>query len=78
MFLNPHERVHRGFMAIVRLMYWANDDDFDKEALSQLGNNNKSLSRPKTYEEWKKLRPYAIRLAAVLLKREWEQVKHVK
>ena len=77
-FLNPHERVHRGFMAIVRLMCCANDDYFDKEILSQLGNNNKLLSRPKTYTEWKKLRSYAIRLATVLLKREWEQVKHVK
>ena len=78
LFLNPHERVHRGFMAIVRLMYCADDDYFDKKVLSQLGNNNKLLSRPETYVEWKKLRSYAIRLATVLLKREWEQVKHVK
>ena len=89
--LNPSERVHRGFMAIICFMYRI-DDCLNKEARKGLGIddclNEEARRKPgmckepstkeKEEKDWKKWRTRAIRLAAVLLKREWEQVKHVK
>ena len=73
--LNPSERVHRGLLATIRFMYRINDNYFDKEARSELGIQCNSLNDE---EEWAKWKANSIRLATVLLKREWEQVKYVK
>ena len=82
LYLNPSERVHRGFMAVVRFMYGFKGD-VDREA-------SKKLFLPKTRyswrnqniasaeNEWLKWKTKSIMLANVLLKREWEQVKHIK
>lgn len=83
LYLNPSERVHRGLMAVIRFMYGFEGIDVDKEA-------SEKLCLPKTRyswrdqdtasarDEWLKWKTKAVRLANVLLKREWEQVKHIK
>lgn len=83
LYLNPSERVHRGFMAVVRFMYGFEGIDVDEEAGKQLRipktrcpwrNQDTASARL----EWLKWKTKSIRLANVLLKREWEQVKHIK
>lgn len=83
LYLNPRERVHRSFMAVIRFMYGFERIDVDKEAGEQLcipktrypwRNQNAASAR----DEWLEWRTKSIRLANVLLKREWEQVKHIK
>ena len=68
--INPSERVPRCLMAIFRSMHGIHDHPFDKKVLFELG-----FSATSGQEE---LKVKATRLANVLLKREWEQVKHVK
>ena len=83
LYLNPSERVHRGFMAVIRFMYGFERIDVDREASEKLclpktrypwRDQNTASAR----DEWLKWKTKAIRLANVLLKREWEQVKHIK
>ena len=83
LYLNPSERVHRGFMAVVRFMYGFGGIDVDREASEKLclpktrypwRNQNTASAK----NEWLKWKTKSIRLANVLLKREWEQVKHIK
>lgn len=76
--LNPSERIHRALIALLRLMHGLNDDTLDQEVLKRLSDNNQPLSLPTSKKEWNTQRCYIIRLSTVLLKREWEQVKHVK
>ena len=90
LYLNPSERVHRGFMAVVRFMYGFEGIDVDEEAGKQLRipktrrprrNQDTESARQDTESarvEWLKWKTKSIRLANVLLKREWEQVKHIK
>ena len=83
LYLNPSERVHRGLMAAIRFMYGFEGIDVDKEASDELRlprkqypwrNQNTASAR----NEWLKWKTKSIRLANVLLKREWERVKHIK
>ena len=80
--LNPAERVHRGFLAIVRFMYRINELEEDQKARTGLGLPESPLHEQQnecepqdTYNTWNSK---SMRLANILLKREWEQVKHVK
>ena len=68
--LNPGERVHRSLMAILRLMHRPHDPPLDREALCNLKLTNATGQQGD-------LKVKATRLANLLLKREWEQVKHV-
>ena len=68
--LNPGEHVHRSLIAILRLMHRPHDPPLDKDALCKLDPTN----APRHQGD---LKVKATRLANVLLKREWEQVKHV-
>ena len=83
LYLNPSERVHRGFMAVLRFMYGFSRADVDAEAGAGLciprtrrirRNRDESSARV----EWLEWQFKAMRLANVLLKREWEQVKRIK
>ena len=83
LYLNPRERVHRGFLAIIRFLYGFPESPTDGEARCRLcipagwvGQNVDGVNA--TREDWEKWRMRAVRLANVLLKREWEQVKHAK
>ena len=81
--INPSERIHRSFLAIVRFMYGIHDHGPDREILCEL-----RLPTPPgqqvpddgqiTQGNLEELKVKATKLANVLLKREWEQVKHVK
>ena len=81
--LNPGERVHRSLMAILRLMHRPHDPPLDAEALCELDlmNSPGRLAQDKrenNNEYLGDLKVKATRLEIVLLKREWEQVKHVR
>ncbi len=83
LYLNPSERVHRGLMAVIRFMYGFEGIDVDKEASDELRLPReqcpwRSQNTASTRNEWLKWKTKSIRLANVLLKREWEQVKHIK
>ena len=80
LYLNPHERVHRGLMAVLRFMHGSARIGIDDEA-------DEKLCIPQTRRPWKnhnednselEWRTKAMRLANVLLKREWERVKHAR
>ena len=83
LYLNPSERVHRGFLAVLRFMYGFSRTDVDAEAGSRLcipqtrrtwrdGDGDSAM------REWVEWQFKSMRLANVLLKREWEQVKRIK
>ncbi len=81
--LNPHERVHRALMAVLRFLHGVDDRQVDETAKRKLhisGNRRawRSLDPMTAGDLWLTWRSKAMRLANVLLKREWEQVKHVK
>ena len=81
--LNPGERVHRSLMAILRLMHRPHDPLLDRGALCKLDLTNApgqpaQDKRENTHEYLGDLKVKATRLEIVLLKREWEQVKHVR
>lgn len=76
LFLNPSERVHRGFMAVARHLYGIQDLAVDDEARQAL---DIPLGIPLLgIAGWNMWKSRAIRLANVLLKREWELVKFVR
>ena len=81
--LNPGERVHRSLIAILRLMHGIHDNPLDRVVLCKLdlgGPTGQQL--PDNGENAREcpgdMKARATRLANVLLKREWEQVKHVR
>ena len=86
--LNPAERVHRGFLAIVRFMYRINELEEDQKARTGLGlpelplHEQQKNCEPQDIcsqqEAWSTWNSITMRLANILLKREWEQVKYVK
>ena len=81
--INPSERVHRSLLAIVRYMYGIHDHAPDREVLCELRlptppGQQVSDNEQITQSNFEELKVKATRLANVLLKREWEQVKHVK
>lgn len=83
LYLNPSERVHRAFLAIILLMYGASSSSSDEEVRKELRLPNarfdhNNLDEMCNARDWCELRMKAVRLANVLLKREWEQVKFVK
>ena len=83
LYLNPKERVHRGFLAILRFMYGFPTSDTDREARRELCMPNSRfehsvIDADGRLKDWQGWRLKAVRLANVLLKREWEQVKHAK
>ena len=88
LYLNPAERVHRGFLAIVRFMYRIDGLKEDETPRKKLGLPESSLHEQqkecepqdtcKQQEAWSTWNSKTMRLANILLKREWEQVKHVK
>ena len=90
LYLNPSERVHRVFLEVLRFMYGFPVSDMISDKECECQNTQKKLCIPEsrfiweTMEvsraevEWNNWHLRAVRLANVLLKREWEQVKHVK
>ena len=86
--LNPVERVHRGFLTIVRYMYRIDGLKEDETPRKKLGLPESSLHEQQIncepqdirsqQEAWSTWNSRTMRLANILLKREWEQVKHVK
>ena len=90
LYLNPSEKVHRAFVEVLRFMYGfqcserMSPDNSRKLCIrKQLCIPESRLGWAKIGEdcaeaEWKSWQLRAVRLANVLLKREWEQVKHVK
>ena len=76
LYLNPAERVHRGFLAIVRYMYRIDGLKEDETPRKKLGLPESPLHEQQ--EAWSTWNSKTMRLANILLKREWEQVKHVK
>ena len=82
LYLNPSERVHRAFMTVLRLMYGQVDQEMDACVNKRLGIDDSvcpgATKDVEQEQQWTKWRAKAVRLANVLLKREWEQVKHVK
>ena len=82
LYLNPRERVHRAFIEVLRFMYGIVPANTDEEACNKLCIprvqrpwRDHNIADPAM--EWLKWKSKAIRLANVLLKREWEQVKHI-
>lgn len=86
--LNPSERVHRGFLAIVRYMYRIDGLKEDETPRKKLGLPESPLNEQQIncepqdiciqQEAWSTWNLKTMRLANILLKREWEQVKFVK
>ena len=76
--LNPSERIHRALLALVRLMSGLEVNTLDEDVLTKLSDNDKPLTSATSKTEWNTRKCYIIRLSTVLLKREWEQVKHVR
>ena len=82
--LNPSERVHRGFLAIIRFMYRIDGLEEDQKARHELqmdvnifqGTHHDCPEQRKRL--WSTWNSKAMRLANILLKREWVQVKHVR
>ena len=83
LYLNPSEKVHRGFLEVVRFIYGFGEQSKDFNVRSQLDiPSNRIVSSESVdstttidMELWSLK---ATRLANILLKREWEQVKHVR
>ena len=88
LYLNPDERVHQGFLAIVRFMYridGVKEDEMLRKKLSlpeSLLHEQQKNCEPQDIciqqEAWSKWNLKTMRLANILLRREWEQVKYVK
>lgn len=75
LYLNPSERVHRAFMSLIRYMYGQTTLAIDEVVFDKLWDGVGNRPDLKNEECWKNTKSDAIRLANVLLKREWEQVK---
>ncbi|MCY4129016.1 MAG: hypothetical protein OXG15_07215 [Gammaproteobacteria bacterium] len=80
--LNPNERVHRALLTVLRFLYGMDDAKLDEMASCKLGIHGnrcewRALDPKIATDSYLKWRSNAMRLANVLLKREWEQVKHV-
>ena len=83
LYLNPSEKMHRALLAVLRFMYGASNEWVDTDALNSLCiPSTRQTWRNQDYgdakSDWLKWRLRAIRLSNALLKREWEQVKHVR
>jgi hypothetical protein len=81
--LNPSEEVHRTLMALIRHAYGFNDFLLiDAEVREGLGSDDVFQTFWKTdkneMEHLKVTKSRIIRLSNVVLKREWEQVKHAR
>ena len=87
MLLNPSEPLHRTFLALIRTVHGINDD-FDKDVKSQLpvtfpiannengeGGEFDGVPDPVGSKIWK---ARCIRFSNVILKYEWERVKHAE
>ena len=77
LYLNPSEHVHRSFMAIVRFMFRIDGLEVDEEARYWLFNDGVQFEQM-SKEMWVEWNSKAMKLGNILLKREWEQVKHVR
>ena len=83
LYLNPSETMHRALLAVLRFMYGASNEWADTDARNSLCiPSTRQAWRTEDYgtakSDWLKWRRRAIRLSNALLKREWEQVKHVR
>ena len=73
--LNPSEPDHRALIALVRHFYRIPDIGIDETARKKLGLSNEELLNKEKFDHQKSR---LIRLSNAILKREWEQVKHVR
>lgn len=81
--INPSERVHRSVIAVVRLMRGIHDHPADRKVLQHLclpvsPGHQRPSSREADRKCRSELKDRARRLANVLLRREWERVKHAR
>lgn len=74
--LNPDERVHRSCLAVIRFMYRIDGVTADEEARENLGMTTSPYRS--SLEGWNHWNAKAVKLAQILLKREWEQVKRAE
>ena len=83
LYLNPSERIHRTLLVLIRFMYGQEHQDWDGELVKCLKLPDPNHFARMRFEEgsrqeWAKWETCAVRVANVLLKREWEQVKYIK
>ena len=90
LYLNPSETVHRAFLEVLRFMYGFRCSENISTSQSRRLCMRRILCIPESRFDWEKMEEVcaeaewekwylrAVRLANVLLKREWEQVKHVR
>ena len=62
-------------MALIRHIYGHSQLEIDAVPRNELGISNLD---PNSREDFEKLKSNTIRLSNVVLKREWEMVKHIK
>lgn len=73
--MNPSERDHRALMALIRHIYGLPNVPIDEIPRKEL---DIAKLDPATSADFVKLKSQMIRLSNVVLKREWERVKHVQ
>ncbi|MCF3629923.1 hypothetical protein RJ527_01590 [Thalassospiraceae bacterium LMO-SO8] len=73
--LNPSECEHRALLSLLRYMYLLDMIGIDEVAYKELDLNQ--YCRFDKYK-WIDLKSKAVRLSNAVLKREWEQIKHVR
>lgn len=79
--INPGERVHRSLLAILQCACANHRHPSDKEALCELRLSTqpeRQMTDNEHNARWDSEKLKATRLANVLLKREWEQVKYIR
>jgi len=79
--LNPSEKVHRTLMALIRHAYGFDDVSIDEGVRHNLKPDVFKTAFDNDKEKkihFEELKSQIIRLSNVILKREWEQVKHAR
>jgi hypothetical protein len=71
--LNPSERDHRALLALIRHIY-----KFPNVPIDETPRKELNLSKLDPTADFDTLKSQMIRLSNVVLKREWERVKHIQ
>ncbi len=73
--INPHEKDHRALMAMIRHVY-----GYPEVAIDAIPRRKLKLEGldPRENDDFGKLKSRIVRLSNVMLKREWERVKHIQ
>ena len=73
--LNPAEKEHRALLGLLRRIYRMGNIPMNNSAWQALCLAGIS---PEDEDQWVELKSRIVRLSNAVLKREWEQVKHVR